>query len=564
MAGAYCVLMKRWIPAAAVIVGALVVPVNAGAAPSRADVPPVLLNGEDGTLGLFVYLGPSTENSSVPMMGTISVKVCDGSDCETYTGNYLSDNEGYSMHRFINTQISVSTRFGKRPVTAQVPSDLVDGSKGWSTASNAVTGWTDSVAWFKSRSSRPVLEVQFKAIDKSSITRADLCSNYRDGDTVSKSTGGSFSLTGYTSIRYSLTENGAVTKSEDLSSVLPGMTSIPACGSGTLGTSVMKTIEGLAPGKSYKLTYTISGAGKTDATATLDFVSPGACPTGEIVLPPSPRSFYYGVLGSDGYLKSYLATGTYPWRLESIIGTRLAPIYFSPSKIGPYKGNMYGVRDSTEKWRYVPEVDDWALAIDSAVPITPANLLSYTVFADCASTATKPTLSLDTTTVTAAEQACVIDANEVVPTKAGKCIVKATVPATGVTSSGVGKRASASTVTMNYVFNSVGSFSRTSTTTTTPTTTPTTTATTLAAPKCAVSLSAKKSTTTNSALLKCAGLTKGSGQSVTVKVFSSSSKFCRTTSSGVVRRAKGTCRVTVKIMRGARTVSSKVVSFPVL
>lgn len=541
----YGVVMKRILLATAVL-SVLVIPVPfAGAAPSRTEVPPIALNGEDGTLSVFVYLGPSSEISSVPMMGTLPVKVCDGSDCATYTGNYLSDNEGYSMHRYISTQISIGERFSKKVVTAQVPSDLVDGSKGWSAASNEVTGWSDSVAWFKSRESRPVLEVQYKAIDKTSITRADLCSNYRAGDTVAKSVGGSFSLTGYTSLKYVLLENGTQIKSEDLSSVLPGMSSVPACGGGTMGTSVMKNIDGLTAGRSYKLSYTISGPSKPDVVATLDFVAPGACPSGEIVLPASPRSFYYGVIGTDGYLKSYLATGTYPWRLDSIIGSRLAPIYFSASKIGPYKGNLYGVRDSGEKWRYVKEIDDWALAVDNATPVSAANLLEYTVFAGCTSTSLKPTLTLDESTVKASDQGCVIDGNEVVPTKAGQCIVKAQVPTSGVGVSSIRKRASSTTVTMNYVFNSVGSFTRSTSTTI------------QSASPCAISLSSTKRTASSTSLLRCVGLTKKTGQTVALVVASSSARVCRVSGLTLVRKAKGTCKVTVRLKKGTKLLSNK-------
>ena len=535
------------------------------AAPSRGDVPPILLNGEDGTLGLFIYVGPSMENTSVPMMGSVPVKVCDGTDCETYTGNYTNDTEGYSQHRWLNAQISIGQRFSKRAVTAQVASDLVDGSKGWSTASNAVTGWTDSQAWFRSRASRPVLEVQFKAIESSSLSRADLCANYREGGTLTKNISGysAFDLTGYTTLKYVLTDNGTQVKSEDLSSLMTSMTSIPACGGGIMGSGVMKTIDGLTGGKSYKLTYTLSGAGKTDVTATLDFITPGGCPTGEIVLPPSPRAFYYGVLGADGYLKSYLATGTYPWRIESVFGDRLAPIYFSSSKVGPYNGKLLKIKDSTEKWRYVKEVDDWALVVDNATPITASGLLAYTVFAECTSTSLKPVLSLNEATVKAADQACVIENNTVVPTKAGQCIVKAQVPTAGVSSSSVSKRSTSRDVTMNYVFSSVGTFSRTSVTTTTI---PTATSAVISGASgtsraCSVTLSASKKSATNSALLKCAGLSTKRGETVSVK--SHATKVCTTTRTGIVRKAKGTCKLTIRVMNKTKVVSSRSVTISV-
>jgi hypothetical protein len=532
------------------------------ATPSRADVPPILLNGENGILGLFVYLGPSMQNTSIPMMGVMPVKVCDGSDCETYNANYLSDNEGYSLHRFINFQIDVGVRFGKRAVTAQVPSDLVDGSNGWSAASNAVTGWTDSLEWFRSRSNRPMLEVQFGAIESTSITRADLCANYREGQSLTRSISGfsAFDLVGYTAIRYVITENGTQIKSEDLSASLSSMTSIPACGGGIMGSGLIKNIDGLSAGKSYKLIYTLSGTGKTDVTASLDFVTPGACPAGEIVLSPSPRAFYYGVLGTDGLLKSYLATGTFPWRLESILGERIAPIYFSASKVGPYKGKLLNVRTSTEKWRYVREMDDWALVVDNATPVPASGVLAYTVFADCASTSVKPTLSLNETNIKAADQACIIEANEVVPTKAGQCIVKAQISSPNAATSGIRKQASSNTVTMNYVFASVGTFSRTPAGTTSGSLV---NATPGASSTCSVVLSATKKTTTRTALLKCAGLSKKKSQTVSLKVASRSAKVCTVNSSGLARLAKGSCKVTVRLVSKSRVVSSRLVTIPV-
>ena len=542
------------------VLGLAVTAAPAGAAPSRSEVPPIVLNGENGTLGVYVYIGPGQENTSIPQMGTLPVRVCEGNDCEVYTGNYLSDTEGYSLHRMINTQISIAQRFGKRAVTVQVPNDLVNGANGWSTASNAVTGWTDPADWYRARTSRPALEVQFRAIDGSKITKADLCSNFRTGDTIAAVNGSysAFSLSGYSSIKYVLYENDVQAKSEDLSSVLPLLASVPACGSGVLGTSLLRDITGLTAGRSYRLVYTISGTGKPDTTATLDFVAPGACPTGEVVLAPSPRAFHFGVLGTDGNVKSLFATGTYPWRYESIVGERLAPIYFSASKVGPYKGNLYGIRENKEKWRYVREVDDWALVVDDAVPVTAANMLEYTVFAGCTSAAAKPTLSLDESKLKAADQACIIDANEIVPTKAGQCIVKADVAAQGVSSFSARKMASSVAVTMNYVFSSVGTFTRTSTTTSTAAPAPVT------GSSCSTKLTAARRTASTTALLKCAGLTRGAGQTVALAVSSSSARVCRVSGSTVVRRAKGTCRVTVRIRKGTRTLRSKTVSLTVV
>lgn len=511
-------------------------------------------------LDAIVYVGLGSENTSLPMMGTIPVRVCDGADCEVYTANYMSDTEGYSMHRSITPRVEIGTRFGKRPVTMQVPTDLLTASSGWSSASNAVTGWTDPTAWFRSRSSRPLLEVQFKGIDKTTITRADLCANYREGSSLTTSISGIavFDLTGYTSVRYALLENGTQVKTEDLSSAIATTRSIPACGGGTMGSGFMRNIDGLVAGKSYKLVYTVSGPGKPDATATLDFVAPGACPTGEIIMPASPRAFHFGLLGVDGTLKSYYATGTFPWRYESIVGGRLAPIYFSASKVGPYKGNLYGVRENKEKWRYVSDIDDWALVVDNAVPVTAANVLSYTVFADCPSTSLKPVLAIDESKLSARDQACEIVGNEVIPTRAGQCNVKATVPASRVSAATARSASSSVDVTMNYVFNSIGSFTTTTTTiATTSTTSPTSFIT---AKRCSTVLSATRRSATSAQLLKCAGLKTTRGQTMTVRISAASKKICMSRGSSITRKRKGMCFATIQVTKGKKVVSSRLVS----
>ena len=426
------------------------------AATAVVDVPPILFDGEGGQIRLLLDVYPARPAEGMP------VKVCDGGDCETYnvTSAYqpMATGTGYV--------ISIGERFGKRPVTAQIPLDLVDGANGWSTPSNAVTGWVDPAEWFKSRSNRPPLEVHFKSLDPTSIVRVDVCANYAEGQTLKKNISGytAFSLDGYTSITYALLENGVQIRTEDLSSLLAAsapygaMTDIPLCGGGILGSSLMRTIDGLTAGRTYKLTYTVSGEGKPTATAVLSFITPGACPTGDVTLPPSPRTYYFGVLGPDSVLLSYTADATYQWRWQSALVDRMAPIYLSASKVTPYKGDILretNLRGRSEKWRYLRDIDDWAVVVDNAGTIASSSVLAYTVFSSCTPSQLNTVLTVDESVVKAADQACTIDANQVVPTKPGRCIVKASVTVAGVSSSGLRKSAGAASVQMNYVFTSV-------------------------------------------------------------------------------------------------------------
>lgn len=533
-----------------------IVATSVRAAATRDQIPPILLNGENGTLSVSVYLGTTADTMSIPQMGVVPLRVCDGTDCEIYNTNYMSFAEGYSMHRWINVQQSVGTRFSKKPVIVQVPIDFTDVSKGWSAASNATTGWSDSAAWYRAQEKRPAIEVLFEKIESTSISKVDICSNYKADSTFTStpSAASNLALTGYTAAKFDLVENGVVAQTKDATSSLTGTPVIPACGANAFSPFSTTQFTGLAAGKSYTLKFVLTGSGKPDLVATLDFVTPGACPTGAIPVPPSPRAFYYGAMDTNGILQSYLMTGLAQWRLQDVLPKRIAPIYFSPNKVGPYNGKLLKIRDSTQKWKYLADKDDWALVVENATSTNATNVLANTVFADCSSTQVKAILSIDESTTKAPDQGCTITNNEVVPTKVGLCSVKATVENTGVSAARVRSQATSSTVTMNYEFTSV---SPPTTTTTTTTMAPTTTMVASTTKKCSFALSKTRPNATFTNLLKCAGLKKSSKQKISVVIAPSSKSVCRSTSSAVIRKKKGTCTVTVRVMTGSKVASTK-------
>ena len=545
-------VLRRLIALLLVLTLAPIAAASVHAAATRDQVPPILLNGENGTLGINIYLGTTTDTMSIPQMGTVPIKVCDGADCETYTANYLSNAEGYSMHRWITIQQSIGTRFSKKPVTVQVANDFSDVSKGWSAASNATTGWSDSAAWYRAQEKRPIIEILFEKIESTSISKIDICSNYKADLSFTSGMSSSFnlSLTGYTTAKFELLDSGVVSQTKDATSSLTGSPSIPTCGANAFSPFSTTQFTGLNAGKSYSLKFTLTGAGKPDLVATLDFVTPGACPTGAITFPPSPRPFYYGAMDTNGVLQSYLMSGVAQWRIQDVLPKRIAPIYFSPNKVGPFNGQLLKIRDSAQKWKYLADRDDWALVVDNATSTSAANVLANTVFADCTSTQVKATLSIDESTTKAADQGCTIANNAVVPTKVGICSVKAQVESGGVSSAQIRSQAASSTVTMNYEFTSVSP-------TTTTTMAPTTTIAASTTKKCSFAMSKAKPNATFTNLLKCAGLKKTSKQKVSVVIATSSKSVCRSTSSALVRKKKGTCTVTVRVMTGSKVASSK-------
>jgi hypothetical protein len=540
---------------------------STSAAPSASQVAPIVLNGQNGTLDVSVYLGPSADVASIPMMGTVSLKVCASTDCETYSTNYMSGPESYSSHRWLSAQVLIALRFNKSAVTVQVPKDIVDPTKGWSEPSNAVTGWTDPAAWFQTQTGRPTLQVLFGSLDSTSMTKADLCANYNPSKTYTSSISAyqQLDITGYTSAKYDLYYKGAIERTVDLSSSLTSNTgtsfAIPACGANAFSPFSMTGIQNLAAGRAYKLVYTITGAGKPDLGATLDFVTPGGCPSGDVSNSSPPRATSYGVTDENGVLFSYLALGLATWRLESVLGKRLAPIYNSPSKVGPYNGKLLNIKTSTEKWKYISSLDDWAKVIDNAESMTSKTVLGNTVFADCTATQVKTTLSIDETTTPAASQACVIEANVVKPAAIGPCYVKATVDNASVSASGVRRFSTPATVQMNYSFTSISAATTTSTTSTTLASTPVTYATTptvKAAPTVKVARTLSGKTIASYAKLSVASTSK-----VSLRVVTSSAKICRVVGTSLKGLKAGTCKVTVSVKPKKGSTKSKTVSVKV-
>jgi len=530
---------------------------STSAAPTAAQVSPIVLNGQNGTLDVSVYLGPSADVASIPYMGTVSLKVCAVTDCETYSANYTSGSEQYSFHRWLSIQVSVALRFNKGAVTVQVPKDIVDPTKGWSDPSNAVTGWTDPAAWYQTQTGRPTLQVLFSSLDSTTMTKADLCANYDPSKTYTSSISAyqQMDISGYTSAKYDLYYKGSSVRTVDLSSALTGdagiQYAIPACGANAFSPFSMTRIEGLTAGRAYKLVYTITGAGKPDLNATLDFVTTGGCPSGDVTNSSPPRSWTYGVTDDDGILFSYLSIGLATWRLESILGKRLAPIYFSPSKVGPFNGKLLNIKTSTEKWKYVASLDDWAQVIENATSLTVDSVLDNTVFADCSTSQVKTTLSIDETVTPASSQACVIEANVVQPTAVGPCYVQATVDNASVTSSGVRRFSTPATVRMNYAIKSIS--------TSTNSVPQITNVTTSKAPTVRITRSISGKSIANYAKLTVASTSK-----LSLRVGGTSSKVCKVVGTSLKGLKAGTCKVTVTVkpkkgLTKSQTVSIKVV-----
>jgi hypothetical protein len=389
------------------------------------------------------------------------------------------------------------------------------------------------------------------------MTKADLCANYDPSKTYTSSISAfqQLDISGYTSAKYDIYYKGSSVRTVDLSSALTGdagiQYAIPACGANAFSPFSMTRIENLTAGRSYKLVYAITGAGKPDLGATLDFVTPGGCPSGDIANSSPPRATSYGVTDDNGVLFSYLSLGLATWRLESILGKRLAPIYQSPSKVGPYNGKLLNIKTSTEKWKYIASLDDWAQEIENATSLTTDSILDNTVFSDCSTNQVKTTLSIDETVTPASSQACVIEANVVKPTAVGPCYIKATVDNASVTSSSLRKFSSPATVRMNYSIKSISSSANSipQITNVTPSKAPTI--------RIARSISGKSIAT-------YAKLTVVSTSKLSLRVVRTSSKVCKVVGTSLKGLKAGTCKVTVSVKPKKGSTKSQTVSIKVV
>jgi hypothetical protein len=540
----------------------------ATASPTRDQVPVIAIEGEKGVASVFVYLGGyESSPSSIPTSrsSSVSIKACDGTDCETFNMNSFIDIEGMTGHKWLWGSVTIGERFGKKPVTLAAPIDITDASKGYSTASNPVTGWADPNTYYRNVKDKPFAQMVYQTLTATSIGKVDMCLNFSadrnfvigvdkqlsyDLGTTSHLF---YDTSGYSSATYSILEDGKPFKNGVLPAASMGPTGppstsgigIPMCGSGTLGSSLMSSFDGLSAGKSYSISYTVSGAAVADITGSLTFITPTGCPTGDPQSISSPRPFNFAVISPDNIFQSVILVGN-SWKLDSLIGKSLAPIYLSGNKTQPFRGR-FGPKDfatTTEKWKYVKEIDDWAQVLEAATPLTASQVLAQTLYSGCTPSQVKVALSVDTSTIPQSDQGCTVTDGQVVPTGQKVCVLTAKVERQGVTTSGIRKKATPASLLVAYSITSLGTFSlQSSTTTSAPVASSTVPPVSIAKPILRAKVQKSKTLTANS-LAKSGKMVVAKTDKITMRI-SSGSKYCRVVRTKLLGLKKGTCKVTI-------------------
>ena len=439
------------------------------AAPSRDQVPIIATEGENGNVSVYAYLGKSIELPNIPMSGTTSIRACNGDDCQIFAMNYFGEAEGWTGHRWMWGSVSIGERFTRKPITLAVQADLADINSGFTAPSNSVTGWGSPNDYYLTQVDKPFLQIVYQSLTATTIGRVDTCFNYKADKVFSYDTYGHmyFDTRAYSTSNFSMLENGNPFRAGSLPVISTGPSGPPTspgltgnmCGSGTLGTSNLSFFDGLSAGKTYSLTYTFGGVGVPELTASLNFITPGGCPTTDPRLNPAPRPYNFAVISPDNLFQSVVLGGD-SWRNSSNIGKSLAPIYLSGSKTQPFNGKLGPnfLSATTEKWKYVKELDDWAQVLDGATPLTGSQVRGQTIFAGCSDTQVKTSVTVDTSIIPQSDQGCSIAQGQVIPVSQKICVLAVKIERQGVSASSVRKSAEPITVTVSYSITSVGNF----------------------------------------------------------------------------------------------------------
>ena len=528
--------MRRFLPV--FILSLILLPVDTSQAKVSSKITPIAQQSRNGQLSLGVFLGEDPGPGGLIQQKPLQVRVCDQSICEIYTSMSGNSWEGYSSHLWRWTTLDIDAKFKDRPITAQVPIDLLDGQNGWSRPSNSViissAASFDPMSFYRKQLTKPLLEIVYSAIDPTEMKRVDLCINYREEFEVQVSDGPSpfvfFGLNTrpYPFIKYDLYENGRLKKTHNFDTNWPptmGAPSIPGCDTATLGSFLLTAINGLKPGQTYTLVYTLSGPTTESLTTILDFVTPGGCPAGEVILAPSPRTFHYGILEQDGTLVSYQSGHMFGQELPE----RIAPIYHSGSKVIPFNGVLTDIRTSKEKWRFLRDVEEWALVFNDAVPQTPSDILAKTVFSNCPTSKIRAQLSIDESTTLAANQGCTVVNNQVVPVQPGICMIDVSVTPRVKKSSSVQNRV----ISMNYVVTKLGKPKKL---------------------RNGATLKPRTVSQKNSTLSATSLLSPSKGSKIT-RITSRTKSVCTVRGKNVYMARKGTCRYTATIVRKGKSTT---------
>lgn len=303
-------------------------------------------------------------------------------------------------------------------------------------------------------------------------------------------------------------------------------------------------------GTTYTFTYRLISGSSPPISGSLDFTTPGGCPS----TPPGPpkhlvKSNWSALLDNSGrYLTIFqgfsLRQSAYMSAVQS------ANIYLSPFKTYPFDSSFV----------YVPEIDDFAMDASSLINGGKFQIKDATIFKDCSPEQVQIAVSTEGVPGTSDELACQIVEGNIIPTRVGRCILRVQLTRkTSVTASGIRK------LGFTFARNLAVDFSSIPTSQPANVATPSTTGASLS-PVASVSKAPAVRLirmTTGKSIASYLKLNVPSKSTIRLRIATTSLKFCKVIGTSVKGLKVGQCKLTISIkpQRGlttSRTISLKV------
>lgn len=541
---------------------------TASVKPIRSNHAPIAVEEVPGTALLYQFVeSPTKENETewVYFDGNYPVRICGPTHCVVANTAFFFFNHGgfhdgdvrRTLYR--KSRITWTDYIDEAPVTFELALDGADPTSGYTLPSNPVGGKTDDDSTNEASLTVPQMSFSYSDVVPSKIYNVLACLNKPRFDE-------DFTLSKFRTATYAISDNGVQVQQGALDSgnlvhnwwELRGgnYNSLWCEDEGSLPFPYLNFGE-LEPGHVYQLTFALSGPTTDPIVGTLDFVTPGGCPTSNVPSPDATKAatntgstfpINYAFIDTNSNFQGYIerpSIDEFYWRAKAkkafapaVSAGRFAPVYASWSKTRPFftqTGRITGVNDT---WKYIREIDDWAQIMAEARPITVESILDRTVYSDCRPDQVR--IEMSPLQVGLENPACKVQYEQVVPTGVGTCVLRTEIRRVGVSKRGVTGSAAPTTLLIPYNFSSVGKFVVTK----------------------PIILKTSRSLRATS-LARLARLKVSKSSTIAVKVSGSSRKMCSFGGETLHALRAGTCRVTVTVRPLRGKVTSKALAIQI-
>ena len=482
----------------------------------------------------------------------VPIEVCDSISCQTVVTGLSGATDSNVGSFVVSASVPVPHSLNGRVLTFSFPKDLQNPGVGFGPKSNAVDSSKNRFDGLGDIVDKPLMQITYANLHSNEINNVGVCFNNNGTDlfvghsNYPTSIPDHIDLTGFEEGRYSLSNGKSVVQSGSLSAGVNreyfvnrkgGMCG----GEGGSGTVFpYQRLTGLVPGTVYTLTYTLTGSGKREIVGSLRFLTPDGCPSGDIGELSLPEPWSYAAIDADGRLiypfTSVIATS---W-VKDLVGKRVAPLYVTAGKSWPLKNRS--APDWPNMWKYIPEFDDWAQSIDGQFAITTQTIISATIYAKCAPSSLKITVTALTEREAQAEQFCIVEHGQVIPIGDGPCLLKVVVSRLIASKTSVSKFGSPTVLKVPFTIKSFDSRSA---------------GKAGRARACSFTVTTKSAANIAKRIVPCSRLKVSKGQSASATVATQSKNICQVKNGLLKRKSIGSCILDVRVKKGKKIISTQ-------